>query len=90
MITAIVRYKLPATIVKMECREHFLKIAKGSAKQKGQYANSLFGTRAERLAASISGKPSMTRKAFTRAPGSRASCLVTPRIQTSNILRPSL
>ena len=29
MITAIVRYKLPATIGREECREHFLKIARG-------------------------------------------------------------
>jgi hypothetical protein len=29
MITAIVRYKLPATIGRQECREHFLKIAQG-------------------------------------------------------------
>jgi hypothetical protein len=35
MITAIVRYKLPATIGKMECREHFLKIAKGHGEAKG-------------------------------------------------------
>ena len=35
MITAIVRYKLPATIGKVECREHFLKIAKGHGEAKG-------------------------------------------------------
>jgi hypothetical protein len=35
MITAIVRYKLPATIGKNECLAHFHKIAPGFAKEKG-------------------------------------------------------
>lgn len=35
MITAIVKYKLPATIGKSECREHFLKIAKSFGEAKG-------------------------------------------------------
>jgi hypothetical protein len=35
MITAIVRYKLPATISRNECREHFKKIAEGFGNAKG-------------------------------------------------------
>jgi hypothetical protein len=35
LITAIVRYKLPATIGKNECLAHFHKIAPGFAKEKG-------------------------------------------------------
>lgn len=35
MITAIVRYKLGASIGKEECREHFVKIAKGFGDVKG-------------------------------------------------------
>jgi hypothetical protein len=35
MITAIVRYRLPATIGRNECLEHFHRIAPGFSKQKG-------------------------------------------------------
>jgi hypothetical protein len=35
MITAIVRYKLPPSIGKEDCRKHFLKIAKGFGDAKG-------------------------------------------------------
>ena len=35
MITAIVRYKLPSTIGKDACREHFMKIAPGFSAAKG-------------------------------------------------------
>lgn len=35
MITAIVRYKLPANIGREACREHFMKIAKGFGGAKG-------------------------------------------------------
>jgi len=35
MITAIVRYELPSSIGKEECRRHFLKIAKGFGDAKG-------------------------------------------------------
>lgn len=35
MITAIVRYKLPASIGRAECNEHFRKIAKGFGDAKG-------------------------------------------------------
>lgn len=35
MITAIVRYKLPASIGKQECRDHFEKIAKGFGEATG-------------------------------------------------------
>jgi hypothetical protein len=35
MITAIVRYKLPAHIGRDECREHFIKISKGFGEAEG-------------------------------------------------------
>jgi hypothetical protein len=35
MITAIVRYELPSSIGKEDCRRHFLKIAKGFGDAKG-------------------------------------------------------
>jgi hypothetical protein len=35
MITAIVLYKLPASIGRKDCREHFIKISKGFGSAKG-------------------------------------------------------
>ena len=35
MITAIVRYHLPATIGREDCRQHFIKISKGFGEAKG-------------------------------------------------------
>jgi hypothetical protein len=42
MITAIVRYKLPATIGRDDCREHFKKIAKGFGEAKGLIRKQFF------------------------------------------------
>ena len=42
MITAIVRYRLPATIGREACREHFKKIAKGFGDAKGLIRKQFF------------------------------------------------